>query len=112
MSKERTQKLLQEIEIGSTSKLMQQKARNLIQEYQDVFATDDDELGQTNSAIYDINTGTAAPQAQQRYKTPYYLRSEMERIIKKNVDSGLMAPISSPWAAPVLLVKKANGSWR
>jgi hypothetical protein len=111
-SNSRITQIIQEIEIGTQSPQLRKRAEELIIEFQDVFATDNDELGQTPSAIYDINTGNAPPQAQQRYKTPYYLRSEMERILKNNVKSGLMKPTSSPWAAPVLLVKKANGSWR
>lgn len=36
----------------------------------------------------------------------------MSKIINNNIKSGLMSPTSSPWAAPVLLVKKSNGTWR
>ena len=36
----------------------------------------------------------------------------MQRIIDRNIENGLMEPCSSPWAAPVLLVKKSNGAWR
>jgi hypothetical protein len=61
---------------------------------------------------YNIDTGSAAPVASQRYKTPYYLRQELKQIINSNVKSGLLKPCSSPWAAPVLLVKKPNGKWR
>ena len=77
-----------------------------------MFATDDDNLGETNAVEYDIDTENSAPQAQQRYRTPFYLRNEMNEIIKRKISSGLILPTSSPWAAPVLLVKKANGSWR
>jgi hypothetical protein len=69
-------------------------------------------LSETSAATYDVDTGNAAPQAQQRYKIPYFLRSEMSKIINNNIKSGLMSPTSSPWAAPVLLVKKSNGTWR
>jgi hypothetical protein len=40
------------------------------------------------------------------------LRQELKQIINSNVKSGLLKPCSSPWTAPVLLVKKPNGKWR
>ena len=109
---ERIEKILSDVKINSKNQEIRAQAKTLVQKFHDVFATDDDNLGETNAVEYDIDTGNSAPQAQQRYRTPFYLRNEMNKIIKKNVSSGLMSPTSSPWAAPVLLVKKANGSWR
>ena len=108
----RISKLMSEIKINAQTAEILSKTENLIKNFHDVFATDTDELSETSAAEYNIDTGNAPPQAAQRYRTPYYLRDEMDRIIKKNVKSGLMSPTSSPWAAPVLLVKKSNGSWR
>ena len=84
----------------------------LVEKYIDVFATDDEPLNQTSEVEFNIDTGNSPPVAQQKYRTPYFLRDEMKRIIDHNVKTGLMSPISSPWAAPVLLVAKPNGSWR
>ena len=103
---ERIEKILSDVKINSKNQEIRAQAKTLVQKFHDVFATDDDNLGETNAVEYDIDTGNAAPQAQQRYRTPFYLRNEMNEIIKKNVSSGLMSPTSSPWAAPVLLVKR------
>ena len=104
--------ILKSVHIGTEDPEFQQKAKSLILSYLDVFASDDEPLKQTDAVQFDIDTAGAAPVAQQRYKTPYFLRDEMKRIINKNIKNGLMEPCSSPWAAPVLLVKKPNGSWR
>lgn len=108
----RINKILSEVKITTKNLEIKQKTEELVRNYHDVFACEKDDLGETPAAEYDIDTGVAPPQAQQRYRTPYYLRDEMHKIITKNVQSGLMSPCSSPWAAPVLLVKKSNGSWR
>jgi hypothetical protein len=34
------------------------------------------------------------------------------KIVKDLLDSGCVRPSQSPFASPVLLVRKANGSWR
>ena len=49
----------------------------MIKNFHDVFAGEDDYLSETSAAIYDVDTENAAPQAQQRYRTPYYIRNEM-----------------------------------
>ena len=104
--------VIKDVKIGSTIKANIEAVHQLIAENLQAFATDDEPLGQTDKAVYDINTGDSPPVAQSRYRTPYYLRNEMKQIIDKNVESGLMEPCSSPYAAPVLLVKKKSGKWR
>ena len=78
--------------------------------FSDVFASDVKALSSTDQVEFDIDTGASPPVAQQKYRTPYYLRDEMRRIIDRNVSERLMEPCSSPWAAPTLLVR--NTSWR
>ena len=104
--------VLSEVQIGQTDPSSKAKINELLLKYQDVFATSDGPLGKTDAVEFDIDTGSAPPVSQQKYKTPYFLRTEMKRIIDKNVENGLMEECSSPWAAPTLLVKKPNGTWR
>ena len=99
-------KILSEVKIGTTEPVHREQIIALITKYKDVFASDNEPLRKTHDIEFNINTGSSPPVAQQRYRTPYFLRDEMKRIIDHNVDTGLMEPCSSPWAAPVLLVKK------
>ena len=103
---------IQEIKIGAVPEKERVKLQQLLHEYSDVFASDSTPLGHAKNVEFDIETGNSAPVAQQKYRTPYFLRDEMRRIIDKNVENGLMEPCSSPWAAPTLLVRKSNGKWR
>jgi hypothetical protein len=54
----------------------------------------------------------ASPTCQRPYRYPYYLKSKNEKIVKDLLDSGCIIPSLSPFESHVLLVKKADGSWR
>jgi hypothetical protein len=52
------------------------------------------------------------PIRQYPYRVPYHQKKEIEDQVTKMLDSGIISPSYSPWAAPVVLVKKKNGEWR
>ena len=108
----RRRNVTEDIKIGAVPDAERGKILKLLHDYSDVFATDDSPLGQAKNVEFDVDTGKSTPVAQQKYRTPYFLRAEMRRIIDKNIQNGLMEPCSSPWAAPTLLVRKPNGKWR
>jgi hypothetical protein len=58
-----------------------------------------------------LKEGTS-PTCQRPYMYPYYQKSEIEKIVKDLLDSECIRPSLSPFASPVLFVKKADGSWR
>ncbi|GKF79142.1 hypothetical protein Tco_0234710, partial [Tanacetum coccineum] len=54
----------------------------------------------------------ATPVAKSLYRlTPFELE-ELSRQLKELQDKGLIRPSLSPWGAPVLFVKKKDGSFR
>ena len=52
------------------------------------------------------------PHYQRPYKYPYFQKTEIEKIVKELIDSSCVRPSQSPFASPILLVRKVDGSWR
>ena len=96
------------VKIGTTIGHFKQRIDNLLVRYSDVFAGADEPLGETSAAEFDVDTGSSPPVAQQKYKTPYFLRNELKNIIDRNLATALMEECTSPWAAPVLKVRKTR----
>ena len=41
-----------------------------------------------------------------------YKKNEIDKLIQELVKAGIVQPISSPYASPVVLVKKKDNTWR
>jgi hypothetical protein len=46
------------------------------------------------------------------YKYPYFQKTKIEKIVRQLLKSRVMRPSQRPFSSPVLLVRKADGSWR
>ena len=81
-------------------------------ENRDVFAFTDDELGHTSLVQHHIDTGNVQPIRQKPYRVSPTVRNCIDEHVEKILDQGVIQPSVSPWATPVVLVKKKDGSER
>ncbi|BHF75063.1 hypothetical protein SprV_0501815700 [Sparganum proliferum] len=86
--------------------------RNLIFQNSAAFAWDGEPLGRTNVLQHTIDTGSARPIRQPPRRVPVHFQKQLEQTIKDMLDKHVIRPSSSPWASPIVLVKKKDGSLR
>ena len=85
---------------------------SLVTEFADLFALDSCELGRTSLVTHRIDTGDSPPIKQPPRRLPFALRHHMCQLTEEMLARGVIAPSSSPWASPVVLVAKRDGSTR
>ncbi|XP_033733848.1 uncharacterized protein LOC117322984 [Pecten maximus] len=81
----------------------------LLHSYTDVLT---DMPGHTNLAQHDIHTTTSEPVRVKQYPLPYSTKEVIMDEVKKMIDMKIIEPSESPYAAPVVMVKKKDGSNR
>ena len=70
------------------------------------------ESGLTREAQFDIDTGEAEPIHQRPYSTPVALKESVDQEISWLLEKGYIVPSASPWASPMVTVRKADESAR
>ena len=85
--------------------------KTLVAEFSDIFALDMSELALTDLVSHTLNTGDNPPIWQPVRRTPFALHEKMEELIQNMMSQGVLQHSSSPWASPVVLVEKRDGSY-
>ena len=78
----------------------------------DVCASSQMDIGRTNILKHEINTGNSAPVAKSYYKGNQVKRDFIANEINDMMKRELIRESKSPWAAPVVVVEKKDGSKR
>jgi transposase InsO family protein len=85
---------------------------NLLLSYADVMASSTSDLGRTGRLQHRIDTGTSPPIRQAVRRISPHRREEVRELLNQMQERGVIEPSSSPWASPVVLVQKKDGSTR
>ncbi|XP_075666464.1 uncharacterized protein LOC142636214 [Castanea sativa] len=85
---------------------------SFLQEFEHVFETPTGLLPLRGHEHPIVLKEGAQPVCQRPYRYPFYQKNEIEKIVKELLSVGSIRNISSPFASPVLLVRKGDGSWR
>lgn len=84
----------------------------LLQTYAQVFETP---RGLPPQRIYDhriLLPANTPPVKVRPYRYAFAKKDSIEEIVKQMLEEGIIRPSSSPFSAPVILVKKKDGTWR
>ncbi|GFX11711.1 retrovirus-related Pol polyprotein from transposon 412 [Trichonephila clavipes] len=87
-------------------------AGELITEFQSVFSRTSEDFRRTKLTKHRINTGEHPPIKQHPQRIPFAKQEEVQKLIKDMKNNDVIEPSSSPWASPIVLVRKKDGSTR
>ena len=101
-----------EIDRANLTEDQQRQVEQLVEDYQDVFALDPLKLGSTSVTSHSIDTGSQPPIKQAARRIPFVLRQKIDELTEQMLDTNVIRPLNSPWASPVVLVRKKDGTHR
>ena len=84
----------------------------LVSAYADIFAASPTDYGHTNRLLHKINTEHHPPIRQQARRLPPYKKEEIRTLLRQMQENGIIRQSNSPWASPVVLVQKKDGTKR
>nr|ABA91307.1 retrotransposon protein, putative, Ty3-gypsy subclass [Oryza sativa Japonica Group] len=99
--------------VGGIFTMLPLKGMPVVQRFPDVFPEDLPGMPPNRDIefIIDLIPGTA-PISKRPYRMPVNELEELKKQIRELQEKGFVRPSSSPWGAPVLFVKKKDGSMR
>ena len=88
------------------------RLKHFLWQNRDVFAGPDDPLGHTKLIEHRIDTGDAKPIKQPPRRQAQANLDYVDQATEDMCQQGIARPSDSPWASPIVLVKKKDGSLR
>ena len=84
----------------------------LLLKWKDIFSMNDTDLGRTNLVQHRINLHDPVPFKEKHRRIPPHLYDEVRQHIQDMLDAKVIRPSQSPFASPVVLVRKKDGKLR
>jgi len=84
----------------------------LLSEYTDIISTGSHDLGRTKLVEHTIDTGNATPLRSGLRRVSFHERDIVKSEVDKMLHNGIIERSNSPWASPVVLVRKKDESIR
>jgi len=84
----------------------------MINQNEDIFSKDKNDLGRTGIIKHTIDTGDTKPISQRAYRVTLKEKEVIKTEVDKMLEKGIIRRSNSPWASPVVLIKKKNGEIR
>ena len=108
----RKEKLRDMLDLKPNGTPEQKQLGALLEDYHDVFSLRKDDRGETQLVELHIDTGDAEPRKYPVRRVPFAVRKEIAQNLREMQDANIIQPSNSPWASPVVLVRKKDGTLR
>lgn len=86
--------------------------RELLIKHENTFAKSAEDLGRTSIVQHTIDTGDARPIRQPPRRPPRAFQGEEEKVLEAQLKAGVIRESTSPWASPMVFVRKKDGTTR
>ena len=96
--------------IESWTEQQQSVVKELLEEYQHLFALNLKELGRTSLVQHEIKLSNDKPFKERYRRIPPHQYEEVWKHLQEMLAVGAIWKSTSPWASPVVLVHKKDGS--
>ena len=83
-----------------------------LEEFACCISTEQYDFGRTDVVRHHIDTGDARPSRQAPRRLPVHQESDVRAHVDSLLEDGIIKPSSSPWAAPIVVVRKPDNSIR
>ena len=110
--KQRGEKLREMLKKKLDGTLGQEQLGALLEEYNEVFSLGKEDRGETDLIELHIDTGDTVPRKYPVRRVPFAVRNEIARNLQEMQNANVIQPSNSPWASPVVLVRKKDGTLR
>lgn len=108
-SEQRTNTLLEQIDLEGLNIEERNSITNLLREFSDIFYLKEDKLSHTNVITHKIDLiENAKPLNTKPYRIPMSQREQIDKEIQNLVNQGIISPTNSAWNAPLLIVPKKS----
>ncbi|GFS49794.1 retrovirus-related Pol polyprotein from transposon 412 [Trichonephila clavipes] len=101
--------LLQNVDLDKKQRCA---AEELIKEFQSVFSRTSEDFGRTRLTKHRIDTGEHPHIKKHPRRLPFAKQEEVQKLIKDRKNNDVIEPLSRPWASPIVLIRKKDGSTR
>ena len=89
-----------------------QKLEHLLLKWKHIFASNDLDLGHTNTVTHSINMTDETPFRERYRRIPPTMYQEVRDHVQEMLDCGVIRLSKSPFASPVVLIRKKDGRLR
>ena len=103
---------LRNINKNLNSEQSNHRIKGLANRYDSIFSKHENDLGYYEKTQFDILTGDQTPIKSRPYRVPYAQQDTVNKMVDDMLTHKIISKSNSPWASPVVIIKKKDGSNR